>query len=291
MRFAQIDVFTTRPCFGNPVAVLLEAEGLDTEAMQRIARWTNLSETAFVLPPTTPEASYRVRIFTPARELPFAGHPSVGTAYAVLQAGLAEAVDGRLVQECGAGLLPVRVEGEGDERRIAVRAPQAKFLDTPADSTALLDAALGTLPRGELAPCLVDNGPRWWTVEIAAAAALRALQPDLAAIAALTTGTGAVGLALFAECAKEDHSLVVRCFCPADGIPEDPVTGSANACIGARLLAEGRYHAGERYTASQGREVGRDGRIEVSLAEDGVWIGGRCVGVIAGEIRPVAADF
>jgi PhzF family phenazine biosynthesis protein len=284
MRFAQIDVFTARPCFGNPVAVLLEAEGLDSEAMQRIARWTNLSETAFVLPPSTPEASYRVRIFTPAQELPFAGHPSVGTAYAVLAAGLAEASDGMLVQECGAGLLPVRVEGEGESRRIHVRAPQARLLDSPADSDALLDAALGALPRGELAPRIVDNGPRWWTVEIAEAAALRALQPDLAAIATLTTATNTVGLALFGECAKEDHSLVVRCFCPADGIPEDPVTGSANACIGARLLAEGRYHVGEHYIASQGREMGRDGRIEVSLGEDGVWIGGRCVSVIEGRI-------
>lgn len=291
MRFAQIDVFTARPCFGNPVAVLLEAEGLDTEVMQRIARWTNLSETAFVLPATTPDASYRVRIFTPARELPFAGHPSVGTAFAVLQAGLAEAADGRLVQECGAGLLPVRVEGDGNERRIAVRAPQAKFLDAPGDCASLLDAALGALPRGELAPCIVDNGPRWWTVEIAEAAALRALQPDLAAIATLTDASNCVGLALFAECAKEDHSLVVRCFCPADGIPEDPVTGSANACIGARLLAEGRYRAGERYVASQGRELGRDGRIDVSLAEDGVWIGGRCVSVIEGRLQPGAEAF
>jgi len=284
MNFLQIDVFTTMAFMGNPVAVVLDASSLDAAAMQRIARWTNLSETAFVLPPSTPEASYRVRIFTPAQELPFAGHPSVGTAFAVLRAGLATPTEGRLVQECGAGLLPVKVEGEGEALRIHVRAPQARMAEAPGAEQALLDAALDGLSLGELGPRIVDNGPRWWTVELTDSAAVRGHQPDLAAIAALTRGTGTVGLAIFAECAQDDCAMVVRAYCPADGIPEDPVTGSANACIGARLLAEGRFHIGERYTASQGRELGRDGRVEVSLEEDGVWIGGACVCVVEGRI-------
>ena len=124
--FAQLDVFADRPGTGNPLAVVLDGQGLDTAAMQAFANWTNLSETTFVLPPSDPSASYRVRIFTPRQELPFAGHPSVGTAHAVLEAGLARAVDGRLVQECGAGLLPLQVQGEGSTRRIAVRAPRGR---------------------------------------------------------------------------------------------------------------------------------------------------------------------
>lgn len=284
MNFLQIDVFTSQAFMGNPVAVVLDASTLDAATMQRIARWTNLSETAFVLPPSTPDASYRVRIFTPMQELPFAGHPSVGTAFAVLRAGRATPFEGRLVQECGAGLLPVKVEGEGEEMRIHVRAPQAKLPPAPKKIEGLLDAALAGLSRGELEPCIVDNGPRWWTAELADSAAVRGHQPDLAAITALTAASKTVGLAIFAECAQDEAALVVRAYCPADGIPEDPVTGSANACIGARLLAEGRYHDGESYTASQGREVGRDGRVTVSLSEDQVWIGGACVCVIEGKI-------
>lgn len=283
--FKQVDVFTARPFAGNPVAVVLDAHGLDAARMQAIAGWTNLSETAFVLPPTQAAASYRVRIFTPRQELPFAGHPSVGTAHAVLELGLAAPENGRLIQECAAGLLPVSVEAEGGERRIAVRAPQARKLPTPAPAATLFASAVAGLPHGPDAFKLYDNGPRWWTLEVSEAAAIRAHAPDLAAIAALTRATGAVGLAVYAAEAEADHDLVVRAWCPADGIPEDPVTGSVNACIGARLLDEGRRRAGERYLASQGREVGRDGRVEVRLEADGVWIGGQAVTVLDGMVR------
>jgi PhzF family phenazine biosynthesis protein len=283
--FKQVDVFTRRAFGGNPVAVVLDADGLDGARMQAIARWTNLSETAFVLAPTTAEASYRVRIFTPMSELPFAGHPSVGTAHAVLESGLVALRDGHLVQECAAGLLPVVARSSEGTQTIAVRAPQAVHRPAPTGTESLLRAALANVAPGALPPQLWDNGPRWWLVELREADEVRHHQPDLAAIAALTTATGAVGLAVHAAAEADDHSRVVRAYCPADGIAEDPVTGSANASIGAQLLAAGRLRTGDRYVASQGREVGRDGLVEVALREDGVWIGGGSVTVIDGMIR------
>lgn len=285
VQFKQVDVFTARAFGGNPVAVVLDAAGLDGRDMQQIAHWTNLSETAFVLPPTTPEASYRVRIFTPMSELPFAGHPSVGAAHAVLESGLLRTCHGHLVQECAAGLLPVLAQGEGSAQRIRVRAPQARMLPLPTGSARMLDAALSGLRRGAIPPQLWDNGPRWWLVELEDADEVRGHHPDLPAIAALTASTGAVGVAVHARAQADDHQHVVRAYCPADGIAEDPVTGSANASIGAQLLAAGRYRAGDAYVASQGREIGRDGLVEVRLGDDGVWIGGQSVTVIDGMIR------
>ena len=282
-RFAQLDVFAHRPGTGNPLAVVLDAEGWDTAAMQAFAHWTNLSETTFLLPPSQPGASYRVRIFTPRQELPFAGHPSVGSAHAALEAGLAAAADGRLVQECAAGLLPMRVDGSGAARRIFVRAPRGRATGTALDA-GQLDAALHGLPRGHLPPVVVANGPHWLLAEIADDAALRAFAPPLSAIATLTTATSTVGLALFARSANPAHALVVRAFCPADGIPEDPVTGSANAAIGA-WLHQNQALPGRRYVASQGREVGRDGRVDVELDDEGeTWIGGQTQTVITGTV-------
>ena len=285
--FLQLDVFADRPGTGNPLAVVLDGQGLDTAAMQAFANWTNLSETTFVLPPTDPSASYRVRIFTPRQELPFAGHPSVGTAHAVLEAGLAKALDGRLVQECAAGLLPLQVEGEGPARRIAVRAPRGRPRTPPPGHEAALDAALAGRSRGALAPALVDNGPQWWVVELADEAQVRTMAPDLAAITALTGTTGAVGLAVFGRAAAgSGHALAVRAFCPADGIPEDPVTGSANAAIAAWLHQNNALAGlGPRFLASQGREVGRDGRVHIHVDADGeAWVGGCTQTVIRGSL-------
>jgi PhzF family phenazine biosynthesis protein len=286
--FTQVDVFAARAGDGNPLAVVLDAAGLRTADMQALAAWTNLSETSFVLPPESAGASYRLRIFTPRQELPFAGHPSVGTAHAVLEAGLATAVDGQLVQECGAGLLPLRVEGEGPARRIAVRAPRGRLLPDREGDGPWLAAALHGLSRGALAPTLVDNGPRWWVVELADDAQVRALQPRLAEIAALSQATGAVGLAVFGRTAPgSDHALAVRAFCPADGIPEDPVTGSAQAAIAALMAEHGALGAaGRRYRASQGREIGRDGQVEVTLDDAGeVWVGGQTQTVVRGSLE------
>jgi PhzF family phenazine biosynthesis protein len=240
-----------------------------------------------VLPASDPSASYRVRIFTPRQELPFAGHPSVGTAHAVLEAGLARPVDGQLVQECAAGLLPIAVAGDGPGRRIAVRAPRGRQRPLRVDHDAALSKALAGLRRGELQPALIDNGPAWWVVELADDAQVRGMRPDLAAIAALTELTGAVGLAVFGRTAAgSDHALAVLAFCPADGIPEDPVTGSANAAIAAWIHDCGALAAiGSRYVVSQGREMGRDGRIEVSVDKEGeAWIGGLTQTVIRGTL-------
>ena len=285
-RYLQLDVFADRPGAGNPLGVVFDASDMETEAMQAYAAWANLSETIFFLPPTAAEANYRVRIFTPRQELPFAGHPSVGAAWAALDSGLAQAKDGRLVQECAAGLLPIRIEQRDATRLIHIRAPQAREVETGNLHTEALASALQGLPHGKLAPALWNNGPNWWLVELADAAAVRAMQPDLPAIAALTTASNAVGLAVFGRADDPDHDLAVRAYCPADGIPEDPVTGSANASIAALL-----HHAGalpgadNRYIASQGREIGRDGRVEVQVDhENEVWIGGQVQAVIRGSV-------
>lgn len=281
-RFLQLDVFADRPGAGNPLAVVVDAEGLDTAAMQAFANWTNLSETIFLLPPE-PGADYRVRIFTPRQELPFAGHPSVGAAWAARDAGIAEATSEGLVQQCAAGRLPVRV---GADASIHVRAPRARRVAPPAGSAALLDGALTGNARGAMAAALWDNGPQWWVVELADEAGVRSMRPDAAAISALTLHDGAVGLAVFALANGGAHDVVVRAFCPADGIPEDPVTGSANAAIGAALADAGRVPGrGGAYRSSQGREVGRDGRVEVRVDEAGeVWIGGQVQAVIRGHV-------
>jgi PhzF family phenazine biosynthesis protein len=285
-RYLQLDVFADRPGAGNPLGVILDATGLDGTAMQAIAAWLNLSETIFFLAPSSPRADYHVRIFTPRRELPFAGHPSVGAAWAAVETGLCAARDGALVQECAAGLLPVRIERVDGGHASHVRSPHARR-DEPGFPPSLLDAALRGLARGSQAPALWNNGPGWWLAELADAAAVRTMVPDLAAIAALTTATGAVGLAVYGRARGSDHALAARAFCPADGIAEDPVTGSANAAIAAQLHAAGTLpgEGARGYVASQGRELGRDGRVQVQVDDDGeVWIGGSVQPIIDGQL-------
>jgi len=286
-RFLQLDVFANRLFDGNPLAVVVDAQGLDDEAMQRIARWTNLSETSFLLPPSGPQADYRVRIFTPRQELPFAGHPSVGGAYAAIDAGLVDAARTNLIQECAAGLLPVRVAGHGSTRIIHVQAPPARLHQTGDTDRTALAAALHT----ELAPdeiMRVDNGPHWILCHLRHAGAVRALAPDMAAIAAWCVQHEAVGVSVFGREHAGEAAMAVRAFCPADGIPEDPVTGSANAAIMAWLAArDDRDGYGLRYSASQGREVGRDGYVEVARDETtgAITIGGNCVIGVRGELQ------
>jgi PhzF family phenazine biosynthesis protein len=281
-RYLQLDVFADRPGAGNPLAVVVDAEGLDDAAMQAFANWTNLPETIFLLPPDT-GADYRVRIFTPSEELPFAGHPSVGAAWAALEAGLVQPGDGKLIQQCGAGLLPVAVNQEGGERYVRVRTPVARRYDAIAGAAEALEAALAGARRGALPPSLWNNGPRWWLAELDEEQDVRRFQPDLAAIAALPEGGN---LAVFAHCRQPGYDLVLRAFTPTHGIAEDPVTGSANACVATLLHGAGRLpgEAG-RYIASQGRELGRDGRVEVRVdEEDRVWIGGKVQAVIRGSV-------
>ena len=285
-RFMQLDVFSSRLFDGNPLAVVIDAEGLDTATMQAIARWTNLSETAFLLPPTQPRADYRVRIFTPRQELPFAGHPSVGSAYVAIESGRVSAAKTALLQECAAGLLPVRVEGQGHTRVIHVQAPPATLSAVDDTLHGQLAAALHRSMAGKQAGH-VDNGPHWIVCDLREAAHVRALQPDMATIAALCEQQGAVGVSVFGCESGADMAMAVRAFCPADSIPEDPVTGSANAAIMAFLAERGdRDGYGLHYRASQGREVGRNGCVEVrrDAGTGAISIGGACVIGLRGEL-------
>jgi PhzF family phenazine biosynthesis protein len=280
--FKQVDVFTANPMFGNALAVVFDAEGLTTDDMQRIAAWTNLSETTFVLPPTQPTADYRVRIFTPRSELPFAGHPSVGTAHALIES---ERITGKrsLVQECAAGLLPVEVIGEGIDQRIFVRAPRAAMRAPARDVSRELAKALGATPT--MLATIVNVGPDWLLCDLGSEDVVRALKPDMTALARLSDI--ALGVAVFGRSRSKDYTLAVRAFAPADGVPEDPVTGSANAAIGAFLHANGGLKKiGANYRVSQGREVGRDGYVDVRVDEatGEVDIGGQTVTCIDGML-------
>lgn len=284
-RFLQLDVFTARAGGGNPLGVVLDADGLDDAAMQALAAWLNLSETVFFQRPGEPGADYHIRIFTPTSELPFAGHPSVGAAWAAVTRGLASPRDGALVQQCAAGLLPVRVRGPAQALEIELASPPARRLPTAAGA---VPAPLLALAATGHAPELWDNGPRWWLLPLRDAAAVRGFVPDMGALGEWSTATGATGVAVFADEPGVDHARVVRAFCPADapGVPEDPVTGSANALIAAWLRERDALpgRAG-RYVASQGREVHRDGRVQVRVDAQGtVWIGGQVQCVIDGHV-------
>lgn len=283
-RYLQLDVFADRIGAGNPLAVVFDAQGMDEAAMQSFAAWMHLPETIFLLPPEA-GADYRVRIFTPRQELAFAGHPSVGAAWAVLDARRVPADSESLVQQCAAGLLPVRIAHDCGEPRVSVRTPRARRREIAAAQSASIDAVLAGVARGALAPALWDNGPRWWLAELADERAVRSLRPDLAAIAA-ATADNALGLAVFARSDEAGHAFVVRVFCPGDGIAEDPVTGSANAAIASALLADRRLARGDAYRVSQGREVGRDGVVELRIDDGGeVWIGGQVQAVIRGTVE------
>ena len=283
-RYVQLDVFASRPGTGNPLGAVLDAEGMDSAAMQALAAWLNLSETIFFLPPDA-GADYRIRIFTPGSELPFAGHPSVGAAWLAATHGLATPRDGRLIQQCEAGLLPADVHGDPQQPNIRLRSPRGRLLDSAPGS---VPAGLNAIARSDHPIELWNNGPSWWLVEANSAEQLRDLQPDFGAITAWTNATAATGVAVFAFEPSQDHQLAVRAFCPGDAVnvPEDPVTGSANALVGALLHAQGRLPGIDgRYIASQGRELGRDGRVHVRVDEGGeVWIGGQVQQVIAGTL-------
>jgi PhzF family phenazine biosynthesis protein len=282
----QLDVFADRPGAGNPLAVVLDGEGLDDNAMQAIARWTRLPETTFVLPATAADASYRLRIFSPRREVPFAGHPSVGTAHAVLEAGLAQPRDGVLIQEGMAGLLPLRVDGEGRCRTIAVRTPKARVMEVvDASDPRLLDALRG-LPLGALPPALMDGGRRWWLVELADEASLRSATPDWAAISALAQDTGSMGLCVFARSLDPIYYLAVRAWVGAPTHFEDAASGAANATLAAWLASQDALPGDSGfYRVSQGREVGHDAIIELRVDVEGeVWSGGRVCTVVRGAI-------
>ena len=284
--FVQADVFADRPGAGNPLAVVLDATGLDDAAMQAIARWTRLPETTFVLPPTRPGASYALRMFSPKKEVPFAGHPSVGTAHAVLEAGLAEPRAGLLLQEGVAGLLPLRVDMDAGVRRIAIRTPRAQLVETAEARGARLAEALDGLPAGELPPALMDGGRRWWLAEARDEASLRSALPDWESIAALARATASMGVLAFARCHGQDYQVAARAFVGGPALFEDAASGAANATLAAWLaLRDALPGSGGHYQVSQGREVGHDARLHMQVDADGeVWAGGQVVSVIRGTI-------
>ncbi len=271
--FKQVDVFTAVPYKGNPVAVVLDGEGLSDADMQAFANWTNLSETTFVLPATDPGADYRVRIFTPKAELPFAGHPTLGTAHAVLEAGLASAKDGRLVQQCAVGLVDLAVGQDG----LSFRLPRYALTElTEPEATAWIGAEVKGAAQA------VDVGPVWLVAELASVAALEGLAHDEARLAAYYVPKGMTGATLFAVAGER---VVVRSFAPGDGIPEDPVCGSGNGAAAAFRLAAGQVRSGDAYVASQGRQVGRDGYVRVRFEGADIHIGGECVTCVEGQVK------
>jgi PhzF family phenazine biosynthesis protein len=286
-QFFQVDVFTTRAGGGNPLGVVIGADDWSDARMQAFAAWTDLVETTYLLPPSAVGASYRLRIFTPRREIAFAGHPSLGSAHVALASGFARAKDDVLLQECQAGLLPVQLQSDRGIQELFVRVPGARVIDTDALHAPLLDAALDGVALGRLEPAFVEGGRRWWLAEVSDEAQLRSWRPDHARIKALADASDSLGLCAFARSSSSDYDLVVRAFPAGVGIVEDPASGAANGLIAAYLHAvepEGRY--ARAYTVSQGRELGRDARLSARIDDDGeVWIGGSTVTVISGDLH------
>ncbi len=272
-RFDQLDVFSAEPLRGNPLAVVHDADGLDDARMAAFARWTNLSETTFLLPPTDPQADYRVRIFTPGGELPFAGHPTLGSCHSWLAAGGRPRQEGQVVQQCGVGRVTVRRDGQ----RLAFAAP-------PTRSSGPLDGMLlAQIARALRVPLTalrdhqwVDNGPGWCAVMLASAEAVRALQPDWPALGELKLGV--VG----PQPAGRDTQFELRALI-GGGMYEDPVTGSLNASVAQWLIGSGQAPA--RYVASQGHALGRAGRVYIEREGDTIWVGGDVSACIRGEVQ------
>ncbi len=285
LRYLHLDVFAATTGGGNHLGVVIGADDWNTEAMQRFARWTALVETTFLLSPRDSQASYHVRIFTPHNEIPFAGHPSIGSAHAAIECGLARPRDGLLWQECGAGVLPIRVEGHGVDRELLLKSPGERVLRTGRDAHPLLPATLAGIECGMLPPALVDGGRRWWLAELADEASLRAWQPDHAAILALAKASNSMGLCAFARAAQGEQRLVVRAFPAGVGIVEDPASGAANGLIAAYIAhAEPRGLLARGYVVSQGREIGHDAQLIVHINNDAIWVGGRSHTVIDGTL-------
>jgi PhzF family phenazine biosynthesis protein len=272
LRFSQVDVFSPEPLLGNPVAVVHDADDLSDDDMARFARWTNLSETTFLLSPTRADADYRLRIWTPGGELPFAGHPTLGSAHAWLEAGGVPADPDELVQECAAG--PVRVRrGE----RLAFAAPPLVRSGAVSDEDRAAICRALRIEDAQVVDCAwVDNGPGWVGVLLSDAETVLALRPDLGAFGELEIGVVGPHAS-----GASDADVEVRAFVPTMGIGEDPVTGSFNAGV-AQWLAGDRLPSS--YVASQGTVLGRRGRVHVTLEGEDLWVGGDTRLVIAGQV-------
>jgi PhzF family phenazine biosynthesis protein len=272
-RFTQVDVFTDTPLLGNPLAVVHDAQGLSDTQMQAFARWTNLSETTFLLPPADATADYRLRIFAPGGELPFAGHPTLGSCHAWLDAGGTPRDIDEVVQQCGVGLVRIR---RGSTRN-AFAAPALRVREVAEAELAPVIVALGLeRSRVQFAQWL-DNGPVWLGLMVDAAATVLALEPDHAALKGLAK-VGVIGrLEAGGDCLFE-----VRAFAASVGVSEDPVTGSLNASLAQWLI--GRGAAPAAYVAAQGTRLARAGRVHITHEAGTVWVGGNCVSCVRGEL-------
>ena len=284
-RFKQVDVFTTTPYLGNPLAVVLDGEGLSTEQMQHFAQWTNLSETTFVLSPTQTGADYRVRIFTPGSELPFAGHPTLGTCHAWLEAGGKPKIKDRVVQECAVG--KIQIQNVNAAQRAFAAPPLSRSAPAP-NLLAQVCAALGVHAGQVIAAQTLHNGPEWLAVLLDSPQTVLALRPDHEKLKNLNIKVGVSGIYNVQTATKTIASLVppeieVRAFAASIGIEEDPVTGSLNASLAQWLIADG--YMPKHYLAAQGTVLGRAGRVHIvqdDLAQ--VWVGGAAVTCIDGSV-------
>lgn len=285
INFKQIDVFTSTPFKGNPVAVVMNADQLSTAQMQAIANWTNLSETTFVLPATNDAADYRVRIFTPGSELPFAGHPTLGTAFALLEAGQIIPRDGHLVQECGAGLVNLQVSQPLKKgMSIAFELPEPVITPLSFAQTRHLGEILGCQFDFIYPPALVDVGARWIVAQTTDIATVLATRPDFASLAEHDRSMSVTGVCIYGSCIENNKfHIEVRSFAPSCGVNEDPVCGSGNGSVAAFL----RYHGlGDGLiTSTQGKIAGRDGKLELRLTDGKIFVGGQAVTCISGSIN------
>jgi PhzF family phenazine biosynthesis protein len=282
-----VDVFTTLPFKGNPVAVVLDAAGLSTDQMQQIASWTNLSETTFIVPVTTEGADYHVRIFTPGSELPFAGHPTIGTAHALLEAGMIEAKGGALVQQCKAGLIKLNVEqAEDGAQWVSFELPAPTITELERAEVQELEAILGTGFGTSPVPCLVDVGARWVIVQLSTAQAVLDIEPDFQRMKVQDTKGRHTGVVVFGKHgADKQAGIEVRAFAPAHGINEDPVCGSGNGAVAAYIRHTGQTSAfGSAFLATEGEKVGRAGLLRLSISDEAIHVGGNAVTRIDGHL-------
>lgn len=285
--FKQVDVFTAERFKGNPVAVVLQADGLTSEQMQQIANWTNLSETTFVVPVTDAQADYHVRIFTPGAELPFAGHPTIGTAHALIEAGMVAANNGILLQQCAAGIVRLRLERASNGAQwLFFELPEPKMTALDAAQITELEAILGVAVTDASPPCLVDVGPRWVIAQLSDAKAVLGLQPNLQRMKAQDTAGRHTGVVVFgASGDAEQEKIEMRAFAPAHGINEDPVCGSGAGSVGAfirKTHQSARF--GSDFLASQGAKVGRKGVMRIILSERSIQVGGNAITCVDGTL-------
>ncbi len=274
--FKQIDVFTELPFWGNPVAVVFDADGLSDDEMQKIARWTNLSETTFVQ--SSDRADYKLKIFTPGMELPFAGHPTVGSAHAVRETGIISVDKTSFVQECKAGLIPISIK---DNKNIIIKAPKIKIIDKKPDANLLLKST-NSVPL--IDPIIIDVGPVWMAARLEDFNSLYSIEINSEILMELSMQTQSIGLNVYAV--DRENKVHIRSFAPLIGILEDPVCGSGNIAIAHHIKTTCISDiVGHSYVARQGAALKRDGRVFVSIQDDDIFIGGSSVTVIQGKIK------